>query len=426
MADDDAKTPTTDEDPQTDDFGIDQKRMAFTDHLVELRYRIIVCLVTVAVAFFFFFFLFRQPLFHWLTLPVRSACASSGGRVKYDDILFALTPTSMFVTSAYFCVAAAVVLTIPVLLYQAWAFIAPGLKRRERRVVIPVLSVGTVLFVTGVMFAYFVVVPAALSFLMLDTAKFEGMRVQWNVSHTLKFESVLLMVFGAAFEMPLVVVALTRVGILSPELLARKRRHAIVVMFVLGALLTPPDWVTQVCLAVPLVILLEISIIASRFFRPKRMLWEAWDEKEAADSWDEEERQMQAEAAEHTPEPAADPAEADDDYSDTYDYTEGGMTGEEDYYGEYNPEDYDEDYEDEMAGYDQDWTEDGEPTGEPEEPEDEEAIGETPVEEEPGVNEPYAEPAADEPEGEEPDDKGGKSPEKSDEKGGDSPDKPKP
>jgi hypothetical protein len=151
----------------------------------------------------------------------------------------------------------------------------------------PILLFGSFFFVAGVLFAYFQVVPAALRFLIRDTAKFEGMELRFNVSDTLKFETVLLLVFGFAFELPVVVVTLTRLGVITPEMLAKRRRLAIVIMFVAGALLTPPDVITQVMLAGPLVILLEISIQASKFFRPKHTIWGPYDDEDYADTWAE-------------------------------------------------------------------------------------------------------------------------------------------
>ena len=329
---------------EEDHFGIDQKRMPFTAHLVELRFRILVILGTVTGAFILFFFLLSPYVYDVMTLPVLRACEMTEG-VEFKDLLVSRKPTEMFVTSALMCLLAAVILTIPVTLYQVWEFVAPGLKRKERKAVVPILSVGSGLFILGTAFAYFVVVPVAMQYLMGYTLKYKGVKLLWNIGDTLKFESVLLLVFGFAFEMPLVVVALTRVGILSPEMLARKRRHCIVAMFIIGALLTPPDVVTQICLAVPLVILFEISIFVSKFFRRKHTIWEGWDDDGgggggAGGGDDTLGREWDREAA------AADAAGADAAGTDV---TDASSPDHDDYTGEY--EDYSEgEYYDEWQG----------------------------------------------------------------------------
>lgn len=385
MADDQDKRRTDDEGP--DEFGTDQKRMPFTHHLVELRFRIIVCVATVGVAFLAIFFVLDQELFWLMTVPLARACKSKtliAKGVTFDGLMISHEPIGMLTTVAFFSLLAALALTMPVVVYQVWAFVAPGLKLRERKAAVPIMLVGTGLFLTGATFAYLVVLPAAVQFLLEYTAKFAGVKPLWTISKVIKFETIMMLVFGLAFELPLVVAALTRVGILSPEILAKRRRHAIVLMFVIGALLTPPDPFTQICLAVPLVILLEISIQASKLFRPKRMLWEAWDESELADTWDDGAGRMGSE-----PQPATAPAEHDEP-------AQHDEHGEEDYYGEYNPEDYDETHEDQMMGYDEDWTEEGEPTDEPEEPDE----GEPAEDEEPKGDAT--------PDGSQPDEAGGK------------------
>ena len=341
---------------EDDEFGINQRRMPFTQHLVELRYRILVCVGTVGGVFVVMFLVLHTYVYDAMTLPVLRACEIAG--IPFNDLLVSRKPTEMIISVALMCLLMAVVLTIPVTLYQVWEFVAPGLRKKERRAIVPVLSVGTGLFVGGSMFAYWLVVPVALQFLMSYTLRFKGVKLLWNIGDTLKFEAIMMLVFGVAFELPLVITALTRVGLVSPEMLARKRRHCIVAMFIIGALLTPPDVVTQICLAVPLVILFEISILASRFFKPKRTIWEGWDEQddELGEEWDRE-----AAAAAAEPKPAsgtgatgtADGA-GETGYDDSYDYGEGEYYDE---YGEYG-EHYDEDTSEDGMGDDIGWSED--------------------------------------------------------------------
>lgn len=347
---------------EEDDFGIDQRRMPFTEHLRELRYRIVICLITVAAAFIILFIALSPYIYDALTLPVLRACKIAD--VDFNDLLVSRKPTEMFVTSALMALLTAVVLTIPVTVYQGWEFIAPGLKRKERKAVVPVLSIGSGLFVIGAVFAYLLVVPVALQFLMTYTKKFTGVRLLWNIGDTLKFEIVLMLVFGVAFELPLVVTALTRVGIISPEMVARRRKHLIVGMFVIGALLTPPDVVTQLCLAGPLVILLEISIQVSKLFRPKHTLWEAWDADEdvVGKDWDEAVAATSAAASGTDEASAAVAPDGSEDYAYEEDYGEDEYYGDGEYYDEYGEEDQGEDFEDSM-GDDIDWDEEDEGTG---------------------------------------------------------------
>jgi len=390
---------------EDNEFGIDQKRMPFTQHLVELRYRILVSLGAVAGAFVLLFLLLSPYVYDAMTLPVLRACVIAG--IDFNALLVSRKPTEMIITVALMCALAAIVLTSPWTFYQVWEFVAPGLRKKERRAFIPILSIGTGLFVLGAAFAYMLVVPLALQFLMTYTLKYKGVKLLWNIGDTLKFEAMLMLVFGVAFEMPLVMTALTRVGLVSPEMLVRKRRHCIVAMFLIGALLTPPDVVTQICLAVPLVVLFEISILASRFFKPKRTIWEGWDEQddELGEEWDRE-----AAAAESTPASDTGAAGTTDDtgetgYDDSYDY------GESEYYDEYGEYGDEDTYEDGM-GDDIGWSEDED--GQGEEAPDEEAPPADGEDEPPAAEATGEEPADD---AEQPDEQGGEE---------DGPDDPKP
>lgn len=431
------------EEKEENEFGTDQKRMSFGDHLIELRNRILICIATVLVAFVIFFVAFNKPLYKLLIRPCEVAArnvaadlaektgeeagqraaelvaeaaagpldfaaiadavqddvdgvdhraivraleeikAASGagkldpkaveeavattvarsarGAVDPKRFLIARNPTSMFVTTAYFSLLAAIALTIPVTGYQMWGFVAPGLRKKERRFVVPILTVGTVLFLGGAAFAYLTVVPISLHFLMGYTVQYDGVRVMWDVRDTVKFEAILILVFGLAFEMPLVITALTRVGLIKPETIAKHRRHAIVAMFIIGALLTPPDVVTQCLLAGPLIILLEISIQTAKFFRPKHTIWEPWDEKDYTEAWETSivpestdlgsDRPAESDAqakpstpadADKTPEETPDdvPQDADEDYS--YEQESGEDETDPYAYGEdaYQPEDW--------------------------------------------------------------------------------------
>ena len=353
-----AEEEVSEAEAEDDEFAIDQKRMPFTHHLVELRFRILVCIGSVGAAFVLIFFVFDQELFWLMTVPLDRACRSKiliAKGVTFEGLMISHEPVGMLATAALFSLLASFALTLPIVFYQAWAFVAPGMTLRERKAAVPIMLIGTGLFLIGASFAYLAVLPAAVQFLLEYTVKFAGVRPLWTISKVIKFETVMMLVFGLAFELPLVVSALTRVGILTPEMLARKRRHAIVAMFVLGALLTPPDPFTQVCLAVPLVILLEVSIQVSRFFKPKHSIWQGWDDEPdgaLGGEWDKAEAEMAAEGPASAHDDEAPPGDGSEDYGYEESY-------DDEYYDEYG-EHYGEDtYEDSM-GDDIDWSEEDE------------------------------------------------------------------
>jgi sec-independent protein translocase protein TatC len=156
-----------------------------------------------------------------------------------------------------------VVIAVPWLLYQAWAFIAPGLYRHERQLVAPILISSTLLFYLGMAFAYFVVFPLVFSF-FTSTAP-DGVAVMTDIGKYLDFVILLFLAFGLAFEVPIVTVVLVKMDITTPQTLASKRPYVIVGAFVIGMLLTPPDIISQVMLAVPVWLLFELGLFFSRF-----------------------------------------------------------------------------------------------------------------------------------------------------------------
>ncbi|HUT36812.1 MAG TPA: twin-arginine translocase subunit TatC [Planctomycetota bacterium] len=281
MADDATKTnddPLDAEPNEKDEFGLDQKRMTFLEHLLELRWRIMICVGTVLGATILFFVVLRKPMFDWLTYPVMAACKAVGGKVKYEDLLFVRTPQSLFMASVYYCLLGAVAVTIPVTVWQLWAFVAPGLKKKERRLIGPAIVSTMVLFLAGAAFAYYVIIPIMLVFFLQDTL-WLGPRPIWDIADTIKLEALMMLILGVTFELPIVIVLLSKIGIVSPRFLAKYRRHAILVIFIVAALLTPTgDPVTLTLMSVPLIVLYELGIIAAKFFRPRRAKWDVPEE----------------------------------------------------------------------------------------------------------------------------------------------------
>ncbi len=183
--------------------------------------------------------------------------------------MIATEVASPFLTPFKFTLVLAVFLTMPVILYHFWAFVAPGLYRHERRMIVPLLVGSSVLFYSGILFAYYVVFPLIFGFLVSVAP--EGVAVMTDISRYLDFVLKLFFAFGIAFEVPIVTIVLVWAGAATPDELAAKRPYVIVAAFVLGMLFTPPDMISQTLLAVPVWLLFEIGLLVSRFVvKPER------------------------------------------------------------------------------------------------------------------------------------------------------------
>jgi len=197
---------------QADEFGVDQKRMPFTEHLIELGRRVLICVLAVAAFAVTFFILFSKQMFDWMTFPVKLAYLRTGAEAtyhfRYEEMFIALKPMDMFLSATYICLLATVIVTAPLLVYEIWSFVAPRLKRKERMAVTKIVAAGSVLFLVGAAFAYFVALPIMLGFFLQPTAGL-GVASRWNISEVIDFETTMILVFGLLFELPLVVVTLT-------------------------------------------------------------------------------------------------------------------------------------------------------------------------------------------------------------------------
>lgn len=236
-----------------------KSEMPFLDHLEELRWRIIKALISVGV-FTIVAFSFSDYILDWLLLPAQ--------HVNVPLSLQVLKVQAVFVIKLEIAVIVGVILSIPVILYQIWAFVAPGLHSNEKKYIWPLIFFAMLSFLVGGAFAYFVIIPYTLDFFLgLAPAN-----VSNNIAIDFYFGFLLriILVFGIVFELPVLSVILSRLGLISPAFLRKYRRHAIVLFFVVAAILTPPDPTTQVLLAVPLVLLYEITIFISYIFARKR------------------------------------------------------------------------------------------------------------------------------------------------------------
>jgi sec-independent protein translocase protein TatC len=234
-----------------DDPGAEQP---FISHLIELRERLLRMTVAIAIALLALF-PFANKLYTYVAAPLLS-------QMPRGTSMIATEVASPFLTPFKLALVAAVFVAMPYVLYQFWAFVAPGLYRHEKRLAMPILVSSVVLFYLGMAFAYYVVFPLVFAF-FTSTAP-EGVAVMTDIAKYLDFVLTLFFAFGIAFEIPVAIVLLVAVGAVTPEQLTSKRPYVIVGVFVVGMLLTPPDVISQTLLAVPMWGLFELGIIAAR------------------------------------------------------------------------------------------------------------------------------------------------------------------
>jgi len=244
------ETTDVEEEAHEDGQADDGKVMPFLDHLEELRRRILISLAGV-VAGATVCYVFSDLILAILIRPVTILGIE----------LITLRPIGMFMVKLKTSLVGGIILALPLVVYQIWAFVAPGLLERERRYVPGVISLTVFCFLIGALVAYFGVFPLALRFLAGMAT--EGIRNQFNINDYIGFMLRLLLAFGAVFELPMLPFFLTKIGLLSPEFLRRQRKYAIVGVVVVAAVLTPPDVFSQLMMAFPLLVLYEISILVS-------------------------------------------------------------------------------------------------------------------------------------------------------------------
>ncbi len=234
-------------------------------HLIELRRRLIWCMGFFIIAFIGCYEC-ADKIYDVLAHPLLQALDGATRQFIYTSL------TEAFVTYVRVAAWAALFLTFPVILVQVWKFIAPGLYNHERRALGPFLTATPILFACGAALAYFIVIPLAYKFfLSFEQIAMPGqmpITLQAKMGEYLNLTMSLLFAFGAAFELPIFLLLLVRFGIIPPEALAQKRRYAIVIIFIAAAVLTPPDVFSQLCLAIPLMLLYEGSVIAAKFLYP--------------------------------------------------------------------------------------------------------------------------------------------------------------
>ncbi|MFL6604418.1 MAG: twin-arginine translocase subunit TatC [Steroidobacteraceae bacterium] len=237
-------------------------------HLLELRDRLIRAIIAVAVAFLPCMF-YSNQIFTFVATPLKE-------KLPKGTQLIATTVMSPFTTPFKLSLFVAVFLAMPVIIYQLWAFVAPGLYRHEKRFAVPLLVSSIVLFYTGVVFAYFFVFPVMFQFFAATTP--HGVAMMTDISAYLDFVLTMFLAFGAAFEVPVAVVLLVLTGVVKLEKLRENRGYVLIGIFIVAALLTPPDAVSQCIMAIPMYLLYEGGLLMARIL--SKMRRETSDSKE--------------------------------------------------------------------------------------------------------------------------------------------------
>jgi sec-independent protein translocase protein TatC len=229
------------------------------DHLIELRARLLRAVAGLLIVFVAFL-PFANKLYAWLAKPLLAKLPVGGQ-------LIATGVASPFFAPVKLAFFAAVMVAVPWLLYQAWAFVAPGLYQREKKLALPLLASAVALFYGGCAFAYFLVLPTVFGFLTQVTP--EGVAMMTDIQAYLDFVLVIFLAFGASFELPVALVILVLLGWVTPQQLRESRGYAIVGVFVIAAVITPPDVVSQLMLAIPMCLLYEVGIITAAWVAPR-------------------------------------------------------------------------------------------------------------------------------------------------------------
>lgn len=238
----------------------DEKPMGLLDHLNEMRWRLVRCLIAAAVGFCVCW-AFVEPIFAVIVKPLLAVLPVDG------NAMYSTMPEAFFIRMFVACIAG-LFLASPVIFYQIWAFISPGLYEEEKLFIVPVAVISAVFFVGGALFCYYIVFPFAFQFFMSYNT--EQIRVIPRISDYVDFVLKLLIAFGLIFEMPLFAFFLSRMGVLTAAMMRQARRYAILGIFIVAAILTPPDVVSQLLMALPMLVLYEISVLVAAVFGKKK------------------------------------------------------------------------------------------------------------------------------------------------------------
>ncbi len=236
------------------------EKIPFTGHLEELRKRLVVCFIAIGIGFVASYG-FKEQIFQILSRPLISAMGTG------DKLIFTGLPEAFF-TYLKVALLSAIMLAAPVILYEFWMFVAPGLYKKERSLLIPIVFISSFFFIGGALFGYFVVFPFGFKFFLGFAS--DTIQALPSMKEYLSFSAKLLLAFGLVFELPVVITFLAKLGIVSVDFLKKNRKYALILFFVGAAIITPPDVITQIMMALPLMLLYEISILGARAFGKKK------------------------------------------------------------------------------------------------------------------------------------------------------------
>lgn len=234
-----------------------EQEQGFIGHLMELRDRLLRSVLAV-IFVFLFAFPFANDIYHLLAMPLVNNLPEGGSMIATGVISPFLTPIKLAFIASIF-------VAFPYLMFEAWAFIAPGLYKHEKKLALPLIVSSAILFYVGILFAYFIVLPNVFVFMM--SMAIEGVNHAPDITYYLDFALKLFFAFGIAFEVPIATILLVIGGVTTPQSLSEKRPYIIVGAFVFGMLLTPPDPASQVMLAIPMWLLFELGLLLSRMIK---------------------------------------------------------------------------------------------------------------------------------------------------------------
>ena len=227
-------------------------------HIADLRKRLVISVLTVIVMFFVCFS-FYEPILNWMMVPVEAVLPKNSQMVAVEiqETFFTALKVAFF---------AGFIVSLPVIFWQLWLFLAPGLYDHEKKLVIPFVFFGTLMFLIGASFAYYIVVPLGFDFLIAFGSTV--VTVLPSIGKYVDFFTKLLFGFGIAFELPVITFFLAKIGLVDDRMLKDFFRYAIVIIFIVAALLTPPDVLSQLLMAAPLILLYGVSIYIAKVFNP--------------------------------------------------------------------------------------------------------------------------------------------------------------
>ena len=226
-------------------------RSTLTEHLLELRNRLLIIICSIAVCALALS-PFANSIYNFLSLPLLSVLPEGSNMIAVDVASPFLAPFKLILLLS-------IVITFPISVYNFWAFISPGLYKNEKKFVAPILISSTLLFYLGIIFAYYIVFPLIFSF--FTSIAPPGVEIATDISSFLNFAVKIFFAFGLAFEVPIITFLIVLFGISSVDTLAKKRPYIVVIAFVLGMILTPPDVISQILLAVPIWLLFELGLL---------------------------------------------------------------------------------------------------------------------------------------------------------------------